>query len=196
MNKYTPEQLKTLLEDHRLWWYEGKGKRADLRGADLRGADLSSADLSNSVLRGADLRGAVLQRAVLRGADLSGADLSGADLSDAVLRGADLSGADLQCAVLRGADLSGAVLTYAKYKNGTVNAVAQVSFTTHGECGRQLMAIRTETETSIICGCFTGSPEDLEAYIAKGPTKYQHSRRLAMRCVLEMVNCPKASYEQ
>ena len=160
MNKYTPEQLKTLLEDHRLWWYEGKGKRADLRGA-------------------------VLQRAVLRGADLSSADLSSADLRGAVL----------QRAVLRGADLSGAVLTYAKYKNGTVNAVAQVSFTTHGECGRQLMAIRTEIETTLLCGCFAGSPEDLEAYITKGSKRYQPSRRLAMRCVLEMVNYPEASDE-
>ena len=190
MSTYTPDQLNTILEDHRLWWYAGKGKRADLRGADLRGADLSGADLRGADLRGADLSGADLSGAVLRSADLSGAVLSvavlrGADLSDAVLRGADLSGA-----VLRGADLSGA-----KYKNGTVNAVAQVSFTTHGECGRQLMAIRTEIETTLLCGCFAGSPEDLEAYITKGSKRYQPSRRLAMRCVLEMVNYPEASDE-
>ena len=47
----SPEQLKEILDNHKMW-LAGKegGKRADLRGADLRGADLRDADL-----RGADL---------------------------------------------------------------------------------------------------------------------------------------------
>ena len=82
MKTYTPEELKTIIENHKHWWNEDcegwENMKADLSGAYLRGADL----------RGADLRGADLSGAYLRGADLRGADLSGADL-----RGADLSGA-------------------------------------------------------------------------------------------------------
>lgn len=57
--KYTPEELKKILNKHKLW-LEGK------EGGEC-------ADLSDAYLRGANLRGAYL----------SGADLSGADLSDA-----------------------------------------------------------------------------------------------------------------
>ena len=45
-----PDELKTVLENHRKWlWGEG-GKRANLRDADLIGADLSGADLSGARL--------------------------------------------------------------------------------------------------------------------------------------------------
>jgi len=96
------DELKTILEQHKLWLeYEG-GARADLRGADLQGANL----------RGADLRGAYLQDANLRWAYLRGADLQDANLRDANLQGADLQRADLQGAYLRGADLQGADIDY------------------------------------------------------------------------------------
>jgi len=79
------DELKTILEQHKLWLEDEGGARANLRGADLRGADLQGADL-----RGANLRGANLRGADLRGANLQGADLRGADLRGANLRGADL----------------------------------------------------------------------------------------------------------
>ena len=72
----TYEQLKEILEKHKIWIEGGEGgSRADLSYADLSYADLSYADLS--------------------GANLSGADLSYADLSGANLSRANLSGADL-----------------------------------------------------------------------------------------------------
>ena len=78
-------ELREILDAHKLW-LEGKGgKRANLTRANLRGADLSCADL--------------------RGADLSCADLSDADLSDADLSDANLRDANLRDANLRGADL-------------------------------------------------------------------------------------------
>ena len=87
----TYEQLKEILEKHKIWLEGGEGgsranmSRADLSDANLRGADLSDANLSGADLSDADLRGANL-----RCADLSGADLSDANLSDADLRGANL----------------------------------------------------------------------------------------------------------
>ena len=93
------EELKEILDNHKLWINGEGGCRANLRWADLRWADLSRADLSR----------ADLSRADLSGADLSGADLSRADLSGADLIEADLSGADLSRADLSRADLSGAV---------------------------------------------------------------------------------------
>ena len=76
----TKDELKSILEQHRLWVEGNGGKRADLQyanlqDANLRGADLPCADLQYANLRGADLRGADL-----RGADLLGADLRGANL--------------------------------------------------------------------------------------------------------------------
>ena len=74
----TQTELKTILENHKLWLTADGGICANLSGADLRRADLSGADLRRANLSGADLRRA----------DLSDADLSDADLSDADLSGA------------------------------------------------------------------------------------------------------------
>jgi len=87
--------LKSILEQHRLWVEGNGGKRANLQGADLQGADLQSADL-----RAADLQGANLQKANLQKANLRAANLQGADLQNANLQGADLQGADLRGAHL------------------------------------------------------------------------------------------------
>ena len=109
------DELKTILEQHKLWLENEGGARADLQGADLRDADLRGADLQRADLQGADLRDADLQDtnlqwANLRWADLRGADLQDTNLRDADLRWADLRGADLQGAYLRGADLQRADL--------------------------------------------------------------------------------------
>ena len=69
------DELKTILEQHKLWLEDNGGERADLRWADLRGADLQGANL-----RRADLQRANLQCADLRWANLQLADLQGADL--------------------------------------------------------------------------------------------------------------------
>ena len=45
------KELNKILDDHKLWLKQRRGKQADLREADLSGANLSRADLS-----GADLR--------------------------------------------------------------------------------------------------------------------------------------------
>ena len=114
MKTYTPEELKTIIENHKHWLKEDcegwRDMKANLRGADLRGAYLRGADLGGAYLRGADLRGADLRGADLGGAYLRGADLRGANLRGADLRGADLGGADLRGAYLRGAYLRGADL--------------------------------------------------------------------------------------
>ena len=112
MKTISPEELKTILENHRHWLYEDcedwEDMRADLSYANLSDADLRDADLRGANLSYANLRGADLRGADLRDANLSYADLSYANLSYANLRGADLSYADLSYANLRGADLRGA----------------------------------------------------------------------------------------
>ena len=84
------DELKTILEQHKLWLDGDGGEPANLRGANLRWADL---------------RGANLRCADLRGADLQGADLRCANLRYANLQYADLRGADLRCADLQGANI-------------------------------------------------------------------------------------------
>ena len=111
------DELKTMLEKHKLWLEDEGGaranlQRADLQYANLQYADLQGADLQRANLLYADLQDADLQDADLQGADLRGADLQGADLRGADLQGANLQRADLRCADLQGADLRDADLDY------------------------------------------------------------------------------------
>lgn len=115
----TPEELKIVLNNHRVWINIVTGKfhtqeekfylrRANLCGAVLPGANLSGVVLFSADLGGADLTGANLSGIVLFSADLSGADLTGANLSRADLDSANLSGADLNDANLSKARLCSA----------------------------------------------------------------------------------------
>jgi uncharacterized protein YjbI with pentapeptide repeats len=118
----TIEELRKILEDHRLWLNNEGGRRAqlqeaDLRSAQLQGAQLQGAQLQGAQLQGADLRSAQLQEAdlrsaQLRSAQLQGAQLQGAQLQEADLRSAQLQEAQLQGANLRSAQLQGANLDY------------------------------------------------------------------------------------
>ena len=93
MNK---DELKTMLEQHRLWLEDNNsGKRANLQYADLQYASLQYADLRGANLQRADLEGADLRYASLQYADMRGANLQYADLQYADLEGADLRYADL-----------------------------------------------------------------------------------------------------
>jgi hypothetical protein len=76
------EELKEILEEHKLWLEtrygdEVKGKCADLSNANLRYANLSNADL-----RYADLYNADLYNASLENADLENSNLYKANLDD------------------------------------------------------------------------------------------------------------------
>ncbi len=83
----TPEEIKTILDDHAKWARGDGGKRANLSGANLGSANLGSANLGGAFLGGANLEGADLGDANLGGADLRGADLGGANLDGANLDG-------------------------------------------------------------------------------------------------------------
>jgi len=108
----TPEQLRTVLEQHKMWFEsDGEvGERANLRGANLRDANLRDTDLTDVDLKDADLRGADLRGAYLKEANLIGANLERAKLTYANLTGADLTGADLKRANLKRANLKRANL--------------------------------------------------------------------------------------
>lgn len=101
----TQEELNKILENHKRWFSNCGGTRADLCGANLSSANLYGAELRIVDLRGANLRGANLYRADLRGANLCGADLCGANLCGALLWETDLCGTNLCGANLHGADL-------------------------------------------------------------------------------------------
>jgi hypothetical protein len=92
MKKITEEELKTILEQHKLWLdSNGKeGKRANLFGVNLTSANLSGADLAYANLAYANLTDAYLYRANLTRANLRCANLTRADLTDAYLTGANL----------------------------------------------------------------------------------------------------------
>jgi hypothetical protein len=92
MKKITEEELKTILEQHKLWLDSDgeKCKRANLTDMDLSYMDLSimnltRADFTNANLSHANLRCANLYRAILRRADLTRADLTDANLTEANL---------------------------------------------------------------------------------------------------------------
>ena len=109
---------------------------------------------------------------------------SRADLSRANLSGANLGRADLSGAYLSGAYLGGAYLI------GAVHRWAQVAFMGHGECGRMLTAViyAEGGDTVYQCGCFSGSMDELKAYIANGPEAYKPSRNMAMEVVTQLLN--------
>jgi len=182
--------IKQILADHVLWLNNKGGTRADLSGANLSGANLRGANLREADLREANLREANLREANLSSADLRGANLCWANLSGADLIGANLSGADLIGANLSGADLIGANLREANLSGANLSKsvgvdYAQCSWTGHGQCGRQLNAIRIENTITLFCGCFKGTPNDLEQYIATSEEKYKTSRTRAMKFILE-----------
>lgn len=153
------DELKQILADHALWLANNGGKNADLCWANLYRVSLRGADLRGVSLRGANMREVDLREADLREADLREVDLRGADMHGVSLRGANLSMANL-----RGAD-------------GII--YAQCSFTAHGESGRQLLGVVIDGRLQLFCGCFSGTLQELDAYIEKGKECYKPTRKLA-----------------
>ena len=123
-------------------------------------------------------------RANLHSANLSSADLYGANLSSADLRSADLSSANLYGANLYGANLHSADLRSANLSESQGFTYAQVSWTGHGERGRQLTAIKLGEELKFFCGCFQGTEAELRQYIANGSPEHVASRTKALEFVL------------
>ena len=103
-------------------------------------------------------------------------------IKEAYLLGANLLGADL-----READLSGANLREADLRE--VNGVdcAQLNFSSHGEKGRRITAIKINEEILVICGCFNGTVSELRKYIDEGDESYRKSRILALDTVLMLL---------
>ena len=97
MRTITPEELKTILENHLHWLREDcdgwENMRADLSDCDLSGASLDYASLNYASLNRASLNYASLNGASLNGASLNGASLNRASLNYASLNGASLNGA-------------------------------------------------------------------------------------------------------
>ena len=164
-------------------------RAADLRAADLRAADLRAADLRYANLSFADLSSADLRYANLSYADLISANLSSADLISANLRFADLSSANLRSTDLRYADLSYADLSSAK--NLLYSACY---FSGHGECGRQLLAVKIGEGIKLFCGCFKGDEKELRDYIEKGDEDLKESRLLALKTVLKLIEVKNGRY--
>ena len=82
-NSHTPEQLATILADHKKWEAGEGGNRANLNRANLNRANLNGANLNDANLNGANLIDA----------NLNDANLIDANLNDAVLTRANLAGA-------------------------------------------------------------------------------------------------------
>ena len=122
------------------------------------------------------------------GADLRYANLSGADLRYANLSGANLSGADLRYANLSDANLRYANLRDAYLGGAKITATAAVVFTGHGQCGRQLLAVRAGESILLWCGCFHGTPDELRAFIAGDEPCYRKTRTLALDTALMLLD--------
>ena len=104
--KITKEELKNVLEAHKLWIADPeKGEKANLSGVNLFKVKLKGVNLKEANLLGVKLKQADLTAANLQGADLRGANLFGANLFDANLQGANLRGANLDVAIYNPNDL-------------------------------------------------------------------------------------------
>ncbi len=166
---------------------------ADLAAAVLEAVaakvDLSNAKLTDLVMPyGASLDGASLDWASLVGARLDGARLDGASLDGARLVGASLVGASLDGASLDGASLDGARLDEASLDGAQILSVAQVRFTGHGQCGRTLLAVKHEKGIHLWCGCFSGTPDELRAFIANDQERLRKTRTLALDTMLALLD--------
>lgn len=75
----TNEQLREIINKHKLWLDNKGGKIADLCGADLRRANFRKADLRKANLSWANLSGANFSEANFNGANLNRANLHKAD---------------------------------------------------------------------------------------------------------------------
>ena len=112
MRKISKEELKTILEKHKLWLrQEDGGEKANLSGSDLCWSNLSGSNLSGSNLSGSNLSGSDLSGSNLIGSNLSGSNLRWSDLSGSNLSGSDLSGSNLIGSNLSGSNLSGSNLS-------------------------------------------------------------------------------------
>lgn len=172
----TPENLKTIIESHAAWLQDGSGQCADLSGVDLRSADLRNVDLTGANLTGADLKYANLSRA----------NLTRANLTDANLYNADLRGANLTHADFRGAFLSGVNLQSSKGLR-----YASVSWSGHGEKGRQLLCAVIAGEARYFCGCFLqGTADELQAWIEEDLSwkGVMQSRRKSLWIVSDLIS--------
>ena len=172
---------------------------ADLSSADLSHADLSSADLHSADLSSADLSRANLSRANLSSANLSFANLSSANLSFANLSSADLSHADLSSANLRSANLNFADLRSANLSRADLSSAENLLysacyFSGHGECGRQLLAVKIGEGINLFCGCFKGDEKEFRDYIEKGDEDLKESRLLALETVLKLIEVKNGRY--
>jgi uncharacterized protein YjbI with pentapeptide repeats len=77
MKTITETELKSILDQHKLWLAGKGGSRANLSHTNLRDANLSHTNLRDANLTGANLEDADLEGTNLRGADLKGANLTG-----------------------------------------------------------------------------------------------------------------------
>ena len=112
------EELKEILEQHKLWLETRfcdavKGKQADLSYANLYNANLDNANLEYAHLEYANLEYANLYNANLYNANLEYAHLEYANLEYAHLDHANLDNANLEYAHLYNANLYNANLEYA-----------------------------------------------------------------------------------
>ena len=114
-----------------------------------------------------------------------------ANLREADLRWTNLSGANLSKSDLRKANLSRAILSEADLRGAVGIAYAQCSFSAHGECGRQLLAVVVDGESRFFCGCFAGTLAELDAYIASGDAKHRATRRLARDFVVAAIDAAR-----
>jgi len=126
-----------------------------------------------------------------RSADFSSANFRYADFSSANFRSADFSYADFSSANFSYANFSYANFRSADFSSAAGVLYAQISFTGHGEMGRQLLVIKIQAETKLFCGCFSGSESDLREYIKNGEERYKDSRTIALDTVLILLKVEK-----
>jgi hypothetical protein len=120
------EELKEILEEHKLWLEtrygnEVKGKCADLSNAYLRYANLENANLENADLYNADLYNANLENANLENTDLRYANLYNANLYNSNLENANLRYASLYNTNLCNANLYNADLENSNLYNANLD---------------------------------------------------------------------------
>lgn len=128
---------------------------------------------------------AIVQNNRFDGTDFSYSNFKQTDLSSSTFKFCRLDGATIELAILTNVQLHGTIFWGVFYR------FAKVAFTNHGQCGRELIAIRQNNQDSpiqLFCGCFTGTEEALRDFIAKGSQDMAKTRLLALETVLKLLD--------
>lgn len=114
MKKYSKEELRTLMENHKLWLSENGGKQMCVKGAIITDYDFSNTDLYGAVFDRCKVLNCKFDYSVLSESIFNRCDCTGTTFLGVTALTVDFSGSNLSNCVFALADISGSMFTNCK----------------------------------------------------------------------------------